>query len=110
TWPSRQVMDIGAAMGRVQRYFVDGSAAELRRQFDIDDRQTTEKPGAYYVSMVPRQKRIRDALDKLELWVDRESYLLASMRMTFANGDTKTMTFDNVTPNASLPQGIFSLG
>jgi outer membrane lipoprotein-sorting protein len=109
TWPSRQVMDIGAAMGRVQRYLVNGSAADLRRQFDIDDRQRTEKPDTYYVLMVPRQKRIRDALDKLELWVDRQSFLLASMRMTFANGDTKTMTFENVTPNAPLPPGIFSL-
>ena len=109
TWPSRQVIDVGAAMGRVQRYVVDASAADLRRQFDIDDRQTLEKPGTYRVLMVPRQKRIRDALDKLELWVDRESFLLASMRLTFANGDTKTMTFENVTPNAPLPPGIFSL-
>ena len=29
--------------------------------------------------------------------------------MTFANGDTKTMTFENVTPNATLPAGIFTL-
>jgi outer membrane lipoprotein-sorting protein len=110
SWPSRQVMDIGAAMGRVQKYFVDGSAADLRRQFDIDDRLASDRPGTYQVSMVPRQKRIREALAKLELWVDRESFLLASMRMTFANGDTKTMTFDNVTPNAALPQGVFALG
>src|SRR6185503_8167507 len=82
SWPSRQVMDIGAAMGRVQKYFVDGSAADLRRQFDIDDRLAGERPGTYQVSMVPRQKRIREALAKLELWVDRQTFLLASMRMT----------------------------
>lgn len=109
TWPSRQVMDVGAAMKQVQKYFVDGSAGDLRRQFDIDERQTGEKPGVYRVLMVPRQKRIRDALAKLELWVDRQSSLLESMRMTFANGDTKTMTFEKVTPNASLPPGIFTI-
>ena len=110
TWPSRQVMDVGAAMGRVQRYFVDGSAADLRRQFDIDDKQANDRPGTFRVAMVPRQKRIREALDKLELWVDRESFLLSSMRMTFANGDTKTMTFENVVPNAALPAGTFTIG
>ena len=109
TWPSCQVMDVGAAMKQVQKYFVDGSAADLRRQFEIDDRQTGEKPGVYHVLMVPRQKRIREALDKLELWVDQKSSLMQSMRMTFANGDTKTMTFENVTPNAPLPPGIFTL-
>jgi len=110
TWPSRQVMDVGAAMDRVERYFVNGSAADLRREFDIDDRRATEEAGTYHVSMVPRPKRIREALHTLDLWVDQESFLLASMRMTFANGDTKTMTFENVTPNAPLAEGIFSLG
>jgi outer membrane lipoprotein-sorting protein len=109
SWPSPQSMDVGAAMGRIQRYFVDGTVADLRRQFDIDDRQTVEKPGTYRVLMVPKQKRIRESLDRLELWVDRETLLLASMRMTFANGDTKTMTFEHVTVNPPLPQGIFTL-
>jgi len=110
TWPSRQVMDIGATMRRVQRYLVGGSAADLRRQFDIDDRQQTHGMPTYHVTMVPKQKRIREALAKLELSVDRESLLLATMRMTFANGDTKTMTFERVIPNATLPQGTFTLG
>ena len=35
SWPSHQVMDIGAAMGRVQKYFIDGSAADLRQRFEI---------------------------------------------------------------------------
>jgi outer membrane lipoprotein-sorting protein len=109
TWPTRQVLDVTSAMKRVQRYFVEGSAADLRRQFDIDDRQTTERPGTYRVLMTPKPKRIRETLDKLELWVDRESSLLAAMRMTFANGDTKLMTFDEVTPNAPLAAGIFAL-
>lgn len=109
SWPSYQVMDIGTAMGRVQRYFVDGSAADLRRQFEIDDSQAGEKPNLYRVVMVPKQKRIREALSRLELSVDRQTVLLASMRMTFANGDTKTMVLENVTPNATLPAGTFGL-
>ena len=59
--------------------------------------------------MTPKPKRIREALGQLELWVDRRSSLLSSMRMTFANGDTKTMTFEDVVPNAILPAGAFVL-
>jgi outer membrane lipoprotein-sorting protein len=110
TWPTPQVLDVGAAMKRVQRYFVEGSAADLRRQFDIDDRQTNDPPGQYHVLMTPKQKRIRETLASLELWVDRETSLMSAMRMAFANGDTKTMTFDQVTPNAPLAAGTFTPG
>jgi outer membrane lipoprotein-sorting protein len=109
TWPTRQTIDVGATMKRVQKYFVEASAVELRRQFDIDDRQTGERPGAYRLLMTPKQKRIRETLEKLELWIDRDSSLLSSMRMTFANGDTKTMTFEQVVPNTTLPTGTFSI-
>ena len=108
SWPGRnirQVTDIGAAQDRVQKYFVNGDAAELRRQFEIHEDEATERAGIYQVTMVPKRKQIREALAKLELWVDRASLLLSAMRMTFANGDTKTMTFADVVPNAAIEPG-----
>lgn len=109
SWPSKQVLDISTAMARVQKQFVNGTAANLRREFDIDERRLTSTPGVYFVAMVPKRKQIRDALAKLELSVDRESLLLKSMRMTFASGDTKTMAFDDVVPNAPLPSNVFAI-
>jgi outer membrane lipoprotein-sorting protein len=112
-WPSRNVnqkIDIGSSQGRIQKYFVNGTAADLRRQFDIDDRaQGESRPNTYYVSMVPKRKQIREALARLELWVGRTSMLLDAMKMTFANGDTKTMAFEEVVPNASLDAGTFKI-
>jgi outer membrane lipoprotein-sorting protein len=107
TWPQRQVIDIGAAQGRVQKYFVNGTAAELRQQFDINDREPNDRPGTYHVSMVPKRKQIREALTRLDLWVKTESSLLEAMKMTFANGDTKLMTFEDVVANATLPPNVF---
>ena len=95
--------------GARAEYFVNGTAAELRQQFDIDDRELSDTPGTYHVSMVPKRKQIREALTRLDLWVLRDSSLLHSMRMTFANGDTKHMAFENVTPNPALAPEIFSL-
>jgi outer membrane lipoprotein-sorting protein len=112
SWPGRnikQVTDIGAAQDRVQKYFVNGDAAELRGQFDIHDEDATDRPGMYQVTMVPKRKQIREALAKLELSVDRSSLLLSSMRMTFANGDTKTMAFEDVVANAAIEPGTFTV-
>src|SRR5438876_4816654 len=72
-WPSRnirQVTDIGAAQGRVQKYFVNGTAAELRGQFDIQEHDPSERPGTYHVTMLPKRKQIREALAGLDLWVN----------------------------------------
>jgi outer membrane lipoprotein-sorting protein len=112
-WPSRninQTIDITAAQDRVQKYFVNGTAADLRRQFEIETRDDGGgRRGAYYVSMVPKRKQIRETLARLELRVDRTSMLPDEMKMTFANGDLKTMTFEDVVANAPLDARTFSL-
>jgi outer membrane lipoprotein-sorting protein len=112
-WPSRsvrQVTDIGTTQGRIQKYFVNGTADDLRHEFTIDDRPTgTDRPNDYYLSMTPKRKQIHETLARLELWVDRSSLLLDTMKMTFANGDTKTMTFADVVRNAPIEPGTFAL-
>ena len=112
SWPShnvRQTTDVGTAQGRVQKYFVNGTAAELRGQFDIEEHDGSDRPGTYHVTMVPKRKQIRESLARLDLWVMRSTLLLDAMRMTFANGDTKMMAFDEVVPNAALEPGTFSI-
>jgi outer membrane lipoprotein-sorting protein len=112
SWPShnvRQTTDIGTAQGRVQKYFVNGTAAELRRQFDIEEHAETDRPGTYRLTMVPKRKQIREALARLDLWVLQSTLLLDAMRMTFANGDTKMLSFDEVVPNPALDPGTFAI-
>jgi len=112
SWPSRhlkQTTDIGAAQGRVQKYFVNGTVDDLRGQFIIEDHGTGDKASTYYVTMVPKRKQIRENLVRLDLWIDKTSLLLDAMKMTFANGDTKMLAFEEVTPNAPIEPGTFSL-
>jgi outer membrane lipoprotein-sorting protein len=111
-WPSRnvrQVSNVGSAQSRIQKYLAADSAAELRRQFEVDLRDESERPGSYEVRLIPKRKQIRETLTRLDLWVERTSFLLSAIRMTFANGDTKTMTFDDVAPNRPLDPGTFSI-
>jgi outer membrane lipoprotein-sorting protein len=104
-----QKFNIEQAQKTAQKYFVEGDAGDLRRMFDIDLRDKSSRPGTREVFMVPTQKRIKQGLSKLELWVGEESALLNAMRMTFANGDTKLMEFENVVPNAVVDPAVFKV-
>ena len=59
--------------------------------------------------MLPKRKQIRENLARLDLWVNRTTLLLDAMTMTFASGDTKTMTFEDVVPNAPIAPGTFAV-
>lgn len=110
SWPGRNIhhaRNIGQMQGRVQKYFVDSDPDELRQSFDIAVSDTESRPGADHVVLVPRRQQIREGLTRLDLWIDRTSLLLAAMRMTFANGDTKLMMLEDVVPNAVLAPGTF---
>jgi len=112
SWPSRnirQVTDIATAQGRVQKYFVNGTADDLRKQFDIEQHATSDRPNTYRTTLVPKRKQIREALVRLDLWVNQTSKLMDAMKMTFANGDTKMMVFEDVVRDAPLEPGVFSL-
>lgn len=109
-WPSRginQKLDIGASQNRAQKYFVDGDAGELRRVFDIELRDRSTRPGTREVTLIPKRKQIREALSRLDLWIEDERALLKAMRMTFANGDTKLMEFENVVINPAIDPAVF---
>jgi outer membrane lipoprotein-sorting protein len=111
SWPGRniyQVSNIAAMQSRVQKYFVASDPNELRRSFDIAVSDAEQRRGTDHVSLLPRRSQIREGLTRLDLWVDQSSLLLAAMRMTFANGDTKLMTLDDVVPNASIAPETFA--
>ena len=111
SWPSHnehRTTDVGTAQGRVQKYFINGTAADLRAQFEIEEHEASDRPGTLHLTMIPKRKQIRETLARLDLWVMQSTLLLDAMRMTFANGDTKMMSFDEVVANAALEPGIFS--
>jgi outer membrane lipoprotein-sorting protein len=113
SWPSaniRSVKDIGASQRRIQKYFVDSSPRELRSHFEVTAREADDRPGTYFITMVPKRKQILEGMMRLELWLDRTSLVLAAMRMTFAGGDTKLMTFSDVKLNPAVDPAWFTIG
>jgi outer membrane lipoprotein-sorting protein len=111
SWPGRnihQTRNIGQMQSRIQKYFVDGNPEELRKSFDITMTDAEMRAGADHVVLVPKRKQIREGLTLLDLWIDHASLLLTAMRMTFAGGETKLMTLEDVVPNAQIAPGTFA--
>jgi outer membrane lipoprotein-sorting protein len=109
-WPSHAVhqeSDIASAQRRIEKYFLDKSPDELRRNFTITATEADDRPGTWRVTMVPTRKQIQQGLTRLDLWIDRTSMLLAAMKMTFPNEDTKLMVFENVVVNGPVDQKMF---
>ena len=111
-WPAKGVRErsnIGDARRRIDKYFVDKSPDELRRNFAIAARVTSDRGDAWEVSMTPTRSQIRQGLTGLTLWIDRSSLMLKTMRMEFPGGDSKTLVFEDVVVNGTVDPRAFVL-
>jgi outer membrane lipoprotein-sorting protein len=77
--------------------------------FEITDEPDAEMRGADRVEMRPKRKQIKEGLERLELWIDRETLLLVQMQMTFPGGDRKMIRLDEVTPNVPVTNDTFRI-
>ncbi len=57
--------------------------------------------------MRPKRKQIKEGLERLELWIARESLLLVQMRLTFPGGDSKTIRLDDPELNVPVSDDTF---
>jgi outer membrane lipoprotein-sorting protein len=104
-WPDkklRESKDIRESQARVQKYFVDKTPGELRKHFTIAASVDAARPGTWRIEMLPKRKQIQQGVTKIELWIDQKSSMLSTMTLTFAGGDTKTMTFTEVEVNPPI--------
>ena len=114
SWPGRHIRDVTNIAGREPAHSEVFRRQHARRccveSFDIVSERPDDRPRTYRLTMVPRRKQIREGLSRLELWLDQTSLLLAAMRMTFPNGDTKLMVLEDVVLNVPVDPGVFTIG
>jgi outer membrane lipoprotein-sorting protein len=94
---------------RVERYFVNANPDQLRASFAVRAFVDPEVPAWYQLDLVPRRKQIRQGLDRLQIWIAREPLLLTQIRITFAGGDTTTVTIKDAELNVPLPADAFKV-
>ena len=59
--------------------------------------------------MRPRRKQIKQGLESLELWIDRETRLLVQMEMDFPGGDKKIIRLDDTAVNVPVTDKTFEI-
>jgi outer membrane lipoprotein-sorting protein len=109
-WPDRrerEKIDISQMQKRIDQYFTHATIGQLRSMFDITAQPDSVIRESDRVDMRPKRKQIKEGLERLEIWIDRESLLLVQLQMTFAGGDRKTIRLDDVTVNVPITDEMF---
>lgn len=109
-WPGRserEQIDISGVQKRIDQYFTHASIDELRSLFEIAAAPDPAVGRTDRVEMRPRRKQVKEGLERLELWIERDSVLLVQMRMTFPGGDQKTIKLDDIVVNVPVSDETF---
>ena len=109
-WPDRrerETIDISRMQKRIDQYFTHATIGQLRSMFEITAQPDSVIRETDRVDMRPKRKQIKEGLERLEIWIDRESLLLVQLQMTFAGGDRKTIRLDDVTVNVPVTDEVF---
>jgi len=112
TWPGRderEQIDITGVQKRIDQYFTHASIDELRSMFEITAAPDPAMRQTDRIDMHPKRKQIKEGLERLELWIERDSVLFVQMRMTFAGGDQKTIKLDDIVVNVPVSDETFQV-
>jgi outer membrane lipoprotein-sorting protein len=111
-WPGRaehEHIDIRETQKRIDQYFTNASINDLRKLFDVTAAPDATIRRADRIEMTPKRKQIKQGLEKLELWIDRESDMLVQMRMSFPGGDQKLIALEDVALNVQIASDTFQV-
>jgi outer membrane lipoprotein-sorting protein len=111
-WPDRrerEKIDIAETQKRIDHYFTHANLNQLRSMFEIAAEPDVGIRRADRIDMHPKRKQIKEGLERLELWVDRETLLLVQIRMTFPGGDNKTIKLDDIAVNVPIAGDAFRI-
>ena len=111
-WPRRaeqEHIDIRETEKRIDQYFTNAGIDDLRKLFDITAQEDATIRRAYRIEMTPKRKQIKQGLEQLALWIDRDSDMLVQLRMAFPAGDRKTIALEDVTLNVPIPSDTFQV-
>jgi outer membrane lipoprotein-sorting protein len=111
-WPDRrerEKIDISQTQKRIDQYFAQATIGQLRSMFEITAQPDGTMRETDRVDMRPKRKQIKEGLERLEIWIDRESLLPVQLQMTFPGGDKKTIKLDDVTVNVPITDETFRI-
>ena len=105
----RERIDIREMQKRIDQYFTHANIDQLRSMFTIAAAPDPALPHTDRVDMLPKRKQIKQGLERLELWIERERAMMVQMRMTFAGGDQKTIALEDIALNVPVTDETFQI-
>jgi outer membrane lipoprotein-sorting protein len=102
-------IDITEIMKTVNKYFTNASPGQLRRAFTVRAFIDPDMAGLYQIDLVPKRKQISQGLDRLQIWVTRDTCMLAELKMSFPGGDSDVFKLEDVQLNVPIPPGTFDV-
>ena len=111
-WPDRgqrERIDVAQTQKRIEKYFTHAGIDDLRAMFDVTAAPDAALAGSDRVEMRPKRKQIKEGLELLQLWIDRDTQLLVQMEMRFPGGDRKTIRLDDTAVNVPLTEASFTI-
>jgi outer membrane lipoprotein-sorting protein len=102
-------IDITEIMKTVNRYFTNATPGQLRRAFTVRAFVDPDLPAFYQVDLVPKRKQITQGLERLQIWVAKDTCMLAQMKMSFPGGDSDVFKLEDVELNVPISPRTFEL-
>jgi outer membrane lipoprotein-sorting protein len=88
---------------------IDQSAEDLVRNNEVHLLARSELPEARELLLIPRNRRLREYLPEVRLWVDQATALPVQVRYREASGDQVTLSLENPQRNIPLTEETWQL-
>jgi outer membrane lipoprotein-sorting protein len=102
-------IDLTEIMKRVNQYFTNADAGQVRKAFTVVATVDRDLANTYQLDMTPKRKQIKEGLQRLQIWIDRDTLLMRQMKMSFPGGDSDTIRLEEAEMNAALPPNAFEV-
>jgi outer membrane lipoprotein-sorting protein len=102
-------VDVKRFEDRIFRYMgASGAIEELSRYFNFTFTDNAANP-AYMLDLTPRSRVVARRVQRIKLWIDKQSYLTSKIEYVEADGDTTRYEFTNIKINQPVEQSRFTL-
>jgi outer membrane lipoprotein-sorting protein len=104
-----ETLDVARFQDRIFKYMgATGAIDELSRYFDFTFTSKPSEP-AYVLDLKPKTGAVAKRVQRIKLWIDKQTYLTSRIEYVEGDGDITRYEFSKVRLNQPVEQGRFVL-
>jgi outer membrane lipoprotein-sorting protein len=102
-------IDVKRFEDRIFKYMgASGAIDELARYFDFTFTDSKSKP-VYVLDLTPKNKAVAKRVQRIKLWIDKQTYLTTKIEYVEGDGDITRYEFTNIRINEPVPASRFAI-